>query len=194
MNKRQEEAIKREREERKAELMRLEEEAQREERELKQETIRNLADSDVSAEKLVARQRALAQKKSAARALASDLATKSTLTMPSLTGLLDPSSSQVDQDQKPDIEGELRRWDDYSNRFELQTFQDGYRPGYVDEESIGIVLSDDRLAFVGGFELETVWERQIRSAVMGLFVSRPEEGSSNQLLSDEIMSVDLPDA
>lgn len=194
LNKRQEEAIKREREERKAELMRLEEEAQREERELKQETIRNLADSDVSVEKLVARQRALAQKKSAARALASDLATKSTLTMPSLTGLLDPSSSQVDQDQKPDIEGELRRWDDYSNRFELQTFQDGYRPGYVDEESIGIVLSDDRLAFVGGFELETVWERQIRSAVMGLFVSRPEEGSSNQLLSDEIMSVDLPDA
>ncbi|KAH9813683.1 RNA polymerase II transcription factor B subunit 3 [Melampsora americana] len=192
LNKRQEEAIKREREERKAELIRLEEEALREERELKQETIRNLADSDVSAEKLIARQRALAQKKSVARALASDLATKSTLTMPSLTGLLDSSVSQLDDEQKPDIEGELGRWNDYSNLFELQTFQDAYRPGYVDEESIGMVLSDDRLAFVGGFELESVWERQIRSAVMGLFVIRPEEGSTNPLLSDQIITLDLP--
>lgn len=150
----------------------------------------------MSADKLVARQRALAQKKSAARALATDLATQSTLAMPSLTGLLDPSASQADQDQKPDVEAELRRWGDYSDLFDLQTFEDAYRPGYVDEPSIEAVLTDDKLAFVGGFELETVWERQIRSAMMGLFVRRPEEGSINQLISDDVkpnsMSFDPP--
>lgn len=150
------------------------------------------ATSDVSAEQLVARQRALAQKQAAARALATDLATKSTLTMPSLSGLLNPSGDQAGEVQRPDIEGELGRWDDYSNMFELQSFENAYRPGYVDEHSIGEVMRDDGLALVGGFVLEDVWERQIRSALMSLFVPRPEEGSINQLISDDNMALDPP--
>ncbi|KAG0144129.1 hypothetical protein CROQUDRAFT_672543 [Cronartium quercuum f. sp. fusiforme G11] len=189
--KRKEEAIKREREERKAELIRLEEEARKEERALKDETINSLATSDVSAEKLIARQRILAQKKSAARALASDIATKSTLSMPSLHGLLDSTTNQTDEVQRPDIELELNKWNNYSNLFELQRFEDAYRPGYVDEQSISLVMNDNGLAFVGGFNLEDVWERQIRSSLMGLFVPKPEEGSINQLISDDAMAIDL---
>ncbi|WAQ83957.1 hypothetical protein PtA15_4A408 [Puccinia triticina] len=93
LSKRQEEAVRKEREER-TELLRLEEEARREEEEIKRATIHSLETSNVSAEKLVARQRAVAQKRATAPALASDLATKATVAMPSLSGLIDPSSME----------------------------------------------------------------------------------------------------
>ncbi|MBW0500715.1 hypothetical protein O181_040430 [Austropuccinia psidii MF-1] len=186
LNKRQEEALKKDREERKAEFLRLEEEARREEQELKNATIRSLEISDVSAEKLVARQKEISQKKAAARALASDLATKSSLVMPSLGGLIDPTANQSESANKPDIDAELAQWDDYSNMFDLQRLSEDYQPGYRDDDSIGFIMADNALALVGGFEIETVWERQLRSALMGLFVPPPEVGYINQTTSDDL--------
>ncbi|KAA1101565.1 TFIIH/NER complex subunit [Puccinia graminis f. sp. tritici] len=186
LSKRQEEAIKKEREERKAELLRLEEEARREEEEIKRATIRSLETSNVSAEKLVARQRAVAQKRATARTLASELATKTTVTMPSLGGLIDPSSMDNEETNRPDIEGELGQWDDYSSMFDLKRLDANLQPGYIDHESMRLVMNDHALALVGGFEIESVWERQLRSAMMGLFVPPPEAGGINQTTSDDL--------
>jgi len=186
LSKRQEEAIRKEREERKAELLRLEEEARREEEEIRRATIRSLETTDVSAEKLVARQRAVAQKRATARALASDLATKSTMAMPSLGGLIDPNAAEGADGNRPDIEGELAQWDDYSSMFDLKGLGANLQPGYVDHESMQFVLADHALALVGGFEVEAVWERQLRSAMMGLFVPPPDAGAINQTTSDDL--------
>ncbi|KAA1097987.1 TFIIH/NER complex subunit [Puccinia graminis f. sp. tritici] len=186
LSKRQEEAIKKEREERKAELLRLEEEARREEEEIKRATIRSLETSNVSAEKLVARQRVVAQKRATARALASELATKTTVTMPSLGGLIDPSSMDNEETNRPDIEGELGQWDDYSSMYDLKRLDANLQPGYIDHESMRLVMNDHALALVGGFEIESVWERQLRSAMMGLFVPPPEAGAINQTTSDDL--------
>lgn len=186
LNKRQEDAVKKEREERKAELLRLDEEARKEEEEIKRATIRSLETSDISAKKLVARQRAVAQKKASARALASELATKTTVSMPSLGGLIDPSAVDNTLANKPDIDAELAQWDDYSTMFDLKTLDANLRPGYVDDDSMRWVMADQALALVGGFEIETVWERQLRSAMMGLFVPPPEAGSVNQTTSDDL--------
>ncbi|OAV89597.1 hypothetical protein, variant [Puccinia triticina 1-1 BBBD Race 1] len=186
LSKRQEEAVRKEREERKAELLRLEEEARREEEEIKRATIHSLETSNVSADKLVARQRAVAQKRATARALASDLATKATVAMPSLSGLIDPSSMEGADVNRPDIEGELGQWDDYSSMFDLKRLDANLQPGYIDHDSMRLVLADHALALVGGFEIESVWERQLRSAMMGLFVPPPEAGAINQTTSDDL--------
>ncbi|PLW45452.1 hypothetical protein PCANC_06711 [Puccinia coronata f. sp. avenae] len=186
LSKRQEDAMKKEREERKAELLRLEEEARREEEEIKRATIRSLETTDVSAETLVARQRAVVQKRATARALASDLATQTTVVMPSLGGLIDPNATENADADRPDIEGELGQWDDYSSMFDLRRLDANLQPGYTDHDSMRFVLADQALALVGGFEIESVWERQLRSAMMGLFVPPPEAGSINQTTSDDL--------
>ncbi|KAA1139225.1 TFIIH/NER complex subunit [Puccinia graminis f. sp. tritici] len=47
-------------------------------------------------------------------------------------------------------------------------------------------MNDHALALVGGFEIESVWEHQLRSAMMGLFVPPPEAGAINQTTSDDL--------
>ncbi|CAH7666173.1 RNA polymerase II transcription factor B subunit 3 [Phakopsora pachyrhizi] len=189
LNKRREEILRKERETRKAELIRLEEEARREELELKNATIQSLENSDVSAEKLVARQRLVAQKRAAARELATELASKSKVMMPSLSGLIDPSASKSFEGIRPDIDAELAQWDDYSQMFDLRQFETHRPAPYLDEESLRFVLSNDGLALVGGYDIGSYWERQLRTAMMGLFVPPPEPGSINNEISKDISSL-----
>ncbi|POW09003.1 hypothetical protein PSTT_07092 [Puccinia striiformis] len=173
LNKRQEEATRKEREERKAELLRLEEEARREEEEIKRATIHSLL------------ARAVAQKRATARALASDLATK-TSTKKGSMGLDRNSNEFENQINRPDIEGEINQWDDYSSMFDLRKLDQNLHPGYIDHDSMRFILADHALALVGGFEIESVWERQLRSALMGLFVPPPQPDSINQTTSDDL--------
>ncbi|KAI9620491.1 hypothetical protein H4Q26_013703 [Puccinia striiformis f. sp. tritici PST-130] len=141
LNKRQEEATRKEREERKAELLRLEEEARREEEEIKRATIHSLETSNVNGEELVARQRAVAQKRATARALASDLATK-TSTKKGSMGLDRNSNEFENQINRPDIEGEINQWDDYSSMFDLRKLDQNLHPGYIDHDSMRFILAD----------------------------------------------------
>ncbi|KAA1139226.1 TFIIH/NER complex subunit [Puccinia graminis f. sp. tritici] len=51
--------------------------------------------------------------------------------MPSLGGLIDPSSMDNEETNRPDIKGELGQWDNYSSMFDLKRLDANLQPGYM---------------------------------------------------------------
>lgn len=143
-----------------------------------EELIRALEESDESsAKEVIKKQRAVALKKSSARhALQSNIPNNSD-SKPSLLSKYMSYNRSTFSEQEKDIyqpedpmEDYDMLWYDYRDLFELRRADQPYR----DEVSESALRDVKRIA--GGFDVRTsVWERSIRSAVMGLTV-RPLSG------------------
>ncbi|KAF9793028.1 CDK-activating kinase assembly factor [Thelephora terrestris] len=150
--KEQEDYERRVREQRALELRR-EEDEEREDREKRErELIDKLEFSTQDATKLVAKARAEAQKRSAARSATTFRSTSSLLRSRAAQSTVIPDPVHVPlQDD----------WDDYSDKFVVQT-------NYHDPMSELVRKDKEGIMRAGGYRIEEAWERAVRSAVAGL--------------------------
>ncbi|OAV95756.1 hypothetical protein PTTG_05651 [Puccinia triticina 1-1 BBBD Race 1] len=149
LSKRQEEAVRKEREER-TELLRLEEEARREEEEIKRATIHSLlAVIDVP------------------MSFSGDLERKRREACGETTGSCTKASDRPSISLRPSDEGDggdaiVERVDRSKLDGVCGCEPPGHRgssdTGDIDHDSMRLVLADHALALVGGFEIESVWE------------------------------------
>lgn len=141
-----------------------------------QELIKALeeGDDEVSAKEVIKKQRAVALKKSSARhALQHNSANNSDSKPSLLSKYLSYNRSTFSEQEKDMYEPEdpMEDYDtlfyDYRDLFDLR--DESSQPGYRDDASENALRDVRRKA--GGFDVKTsVWERSIRSAVMGLTV------------------------
>lgn len=133
--------------------IRREEDEEREDREKRErELIDKLETSTKSATKLVAKSRAEAQKKSAAR---------STTTFQSASSLLRSRAAQSTVIPDPVHVPLQDDWDDYTGKYVVQT-------NYHDPMSELVRKDKEGVMRAGGYRIEEAWERAVRSAVAGL--------------------------
>lgn len=111
-----------------------------------------LETSTKSATKLVAKARAEAQKKSAAR---------STTTFQSASSLLRSRAAQSTVIPDPVHVPLQDDWDDYTDKYIVQT-------NYHDPMSELVRKDKEGVMRAGGYRIEEAWERAVRSAVAGL--------------------------
>jgi len=133
--------------------LRREEDEEREDREKRErELIDKLETSTKDASKLVAKARAEAQKRSAAR---------SATTFQSTSSLLRSRAAQ--STVVPDLPHVPLRddWDDYTDKYVVQT-------NYYDPMSEPVRKDKEGIMRAGGYRIEEAWERALRSAVAGL--------------------------
>ncbi|KAK9895734.1 CDK-activating kinase assembly factor [Cystobasidium minutum MCA 4210] len=138
------------------------------------ELIRALEETsdDVSAKEVIKKQRAVALKKSSARHALQSTAPNTSDSKPSLLskymGFNRSTFSQQEKDQfEPEdpLQDYDTLWYDYRDLFELKSEENTYR----DEPSEAAIRDAKKRA--GGFDVKiSVWERSIRSAVMGLTI------------------------
>jgi len=153
----QEDAERREREFRAAELRR-EEVEEREEREKgKREIIDKLETSDKDAAKLVAKSRANALKRSTARSA-------STSVVQSSAKLLRSRAAYNDVPDVPHVPLQ-DDWYAYEDLFEIRT------GGYQDIFSEAVRRDREGIMRAGGYKIDEAWERALRCAVAGLDLS-----------------------
>jgi len=148
--------------------IRREEDEEREDREKRErELIDTLETSTKDATKLVAKARAEAQKRSAAR---------SATTFQSTSSLLRSRAAQ--STVKPDLPhvplGD--NWDDYTDKFVVQT-------NYYDPMSEPVRKDKEGIMRAGGYRIEEAWERALRSAVAGLDL-QPLVGFASEIEPD----------
>ncbi|KAI0080607.1 CDK-activating kinase assembly factor [Panus rudis PR-1116 ss-1] len=172
--KEQEEAERIEREQRAAELRRLEEEEREEREKGRQEIIDKLETSDKNAAKLVAKSRAEAMKRAAARTTAPTFRSNSSVLRSRAAQSTVPDTPHVPiQDD----------WYAYEDKFTL-------RDNYDDPVSEAVRKDREGIMRAGGYRIEEVWERAIRYAVAGLDL-RPLSGVQQiDTLAPEVVMAD----
>ncbi|CAL1704285.1 unnamed protein product [Somion occarium] len=158
--KEQEEADRLEREQRAAELKKLEEEEREEKEKGRQELIDKLETSDKDVKKLIARSRAEAMKRAAARIITPALRSTSHL----LRSRAAQSTAVPDVPHVP-LQDD---WYAYEDKFTL-------RDDYDDPVSDAVRKDREGIMRAGGYRVEEAWERALRFAVAGLDV-RPLQG------------------
>jgi hypothetical protein len=84
-----------------------------------------------------------------------------------------------------DMFADIHDWDDYSSRFDLPP-----ETAVVDVDPVSADMLRDEKALAGGFEAHKVWERAVRSAVMGLWLP-PVGWEHPPSSSAEVMDVDV---
>lgn len=173
--KEQEEAERLEREQRAEELRKIEE-AERQEREQgRQELIDKLETSDKDAKMLIARSRAEAAKRAAARSSTSQRNASSFLRSRAVRSTAIPDVPHVPiQDD----------WYAYEDKFTL-------RNNYDDPISEAVRRDREGIMRAGGYAIEEAWERAIRFAVAGLDL-QPLQGLPSQIPSTEEDTVMTP--
>ncbi|KAG8991415.1 TFIIH/NER complex subunit [Tulasnella sp. 427] len=154
----------REREQRAADIRRLEEEEKLEKEREKQAIIDGLAKSNTDADRLIAKTRAEAAKRSQARR------------RPDISNLLSSSApgssygrtntvAAKDEPHQPFTDD----WDDCHDKFKLRL--PGDQSPYYDPMTVEVRKDAEGKYRAGGFMLEEVWERALRCAVMGLDIA-----------------------
>ncbi|KAG8892342.1 TFIIH/NER complex subunit [Tulasnella sp. 408] len=153
----------REREHRAAELRMMEEEEKLEKEREKQAIIDGLATSNTDADRLIAKTRAEAAKRSQARR------------RPDISNLLSSSNTSSytntrntfakDEPHQPFTDD----WDDCHDKFNLRL--PGDQSPYYDPMTIEVRKDAEGKYRAGGFMVEEVWERALRSAVMALDIA-----------------------
>lgn len=153
----------RDREQRAAELRMMEEEEKFEKEREKQAIIDGLATSNTDADRLVAKTRAEAAKRSQARRRPdiSNLLSSSTTTSYNNTR----NTFAKDEPHVPFTDD----WDDCHDRFSLRL--PGDQSPYYDPTTIEVRKDVEGKYRAGGYMLEEVWERALRSAVMALDIT-----------------------
>lgn len=116
------------------------------------ELIDKLETSTQDAGKLVAKSRAEAQKRSAAR---------STTTFQSTSSLLRSRAAQSTAVPDPPHVPLQDDWDDYKDKYVVRT-------SYHDPMSEPVRKDKEGIMRAGGYRIEEAWERALRSAVAGL--------------------------
>ncbi|KAI0048214.1 hypothetical protein FA95DRAFT_1558236 [Auriscalpium vulgare] len=151
-----EDAERRDRQNRAEELRRAEEEERDAREGERRALIDSLAQSDADAVRLVARSKAEAQKRAAARLSAASHTQSSSASL---------RSRAVQSVTVPDVPHVPLQddWYVYEDKFTL-------RPSYFDPGSDAVRRDREGIMRAGGYRLEDAWERALRSAVAGLDV------------------------
>ena len=133
--------------------IRREEDEEREDREKRErELIDKLETSTKDASKLVAKSRAEAQKRTAARTATTFQSTSSLLRSRAAQSTVKPDLPHIPLEDN---------WDDYTDKYEVQT-------NYYDPMSEPVRKDKEGIMRAGGYRIEEAWERALRSAVAGL--------------------------
>jgi hypothetical protein len=91
----------------------------------------------------------------------------------------------VPEEETIDIFADIDAWDDYSSLFTLPKSP----ADVVDPVCEGVARDEKALA--GGFEVHKVWERAVRSAVMGLWIPPPPPEEGFQSAISGVSDVDV---
>ncbi|GAA5968520.1 hypothetical protein JCM21900_006631 [Sporobolomyces salmonicolor] len=164
-----------EREWREAEKRRYEREAEEERREREDErkkVLEALESGTADPDAILAAARASSRKRSSAReTLAADTSVDPSLKLKFLANLAGPSLKSLaeEQEEPVDILADLQLYDAYEGLYEVLRRRGRGRSAYAGVPVVTAMVGEQERDDAGGFVVEEVWEKAVRSSVAGLW-------------------------